>query len=268
MERNINWQNMEARSLYENKVINNLRKLKINTVWKDGDNVEERIEKCYEDLISCFISAHKDIIKERYNDENMRGKNNWWTKELTELKRNVKEAREKLRIWNNEDSLLNVKNRKREYRRCQRRSIFVFEEKKNKNIENMFVKTSKDDFWKSIRSYKEGENKHPLSKIEREELINELKKLFTMNNEEINNDAEKMNIVEIVNSHELICKQNISSMDKTYVNNEIIRKIIKELKNSNTRGHDGMNNNMLKMIFVNDLVIEKIKLFVNLILYT
>jgi hypothetical protein len=73
-----------------------------------------------------------------------------------------------------------------------------------------------------------------------------------MNNEEINNDAEKMNIVEIVNSHELICKQNISSMDKTYVNNEIIRKIIKELKNSNTRGHDGMNNNMLKMIFVND----------------
>jgi hypothetical protein len=29
-----------------------------------------------------------------------------------------------------------------------------------------------------------------------------------------------------------------------------------------------MNNNMLKMIFVNDLVIEKIKLFVNLILYT
>ncbi len=38
----------------------------------------------------------------------------------------------------------------------------MFEEKKNKNIENMFVKTSKDDFWKSIRSYKEGENKHPL----------------------------------------------------------------------------------------------------------
>ena len=27
MERNINWQNMEARSLYENIVINNLRKL-------------------------------------------------------------------------------------------------------------------------------------------------------------------------------------------------------------------------------------------------
>jgi hypothetical protein len=56
--------------------------------------------------------------------------------------------------------------------------------------------------------------------------------------------------------------------NKTYVNNEIIRKIIKELKNSNTRGHDEMNNNMLKMIFVNDLVAEKIKLFVNLILHS
>ena len=89
-----------------------------------------------------------------------------------------------------------------------------------------------------------------------------------MNNDEITNDAEKMNFVEIVNSNELRCKENISSIDKTFVNNEIIRKIIKELKNSNTRGHGGMNNNMLKMIFVNDLVVEKIKLFVNLILHS
>ena len=34
---------MESRNDYEEKVINNLRKLKINMIWKEGDNAEERI---------------------------------------------------------------------------------------------------------------------------------------------------------------------------------------------------------------------------------
>jgi hypothetical protein len=83
-----------------------------------------------------------------------------------------------------------VKNRKREYRRCQRRNIFVFEEKKNRNIERLFSKTNKDDFWKSVQSYKEDEKHKELSKDEREELINEIKKLFTMDNDLLRNDEK------------------------------------------------------------------------------
>ena len=161
-----------------------------------------------------------------------------------------------------------VKNRKREYRRCQRRNIFVFEEKKNRNIERLFSKTNKDDFWKSVQSYKEDEKHKELSKDEREELINEIKKLFTMDNDLLRNDEEKLNIVETVKNYETSCRHNIRAMEKVYVNDVTIMKIIKELKNSNTRGHDGMNNNMIKMILVNDIVVEKIKSFINLILFS
>lgn len=53
-----------------------------------------------------------------------------------------------------------------------------------------------------------------------------------------------------------------------YANKHIISRVIKELKYSNTRGNDGMNNNMVKMILDNDTVIEKIKSFMNMILHT
>jgi hypothetical protein len=53
---------MEARSLYEIFAIKDLKKLKINKVWKEVNNVDKKIEKCYEDLKSCFINAHKNLI--------------------------------------------------------------------------------------------------------------------------------------------------------------------------------------------------------------
>ena len=64
-ERNINWQNIELRNEYENKVISNIKKIKINTIWKEGEDPEERIEQCYNNLSSCFINTHNEIIKER-----------------------------------------------------------------------------------------------------------------------------------------------------------------------------------------------------------
>jgi hypothetical protein len=64
-EKNMNWQNTEARGKYEIKVLNELRKIKINTIWKEGDYIEERVEKAYCDLVSSFINAHNEVIKER-----------------------------------------------------------------------------------------------------------------------------------------------------------------------------------------------------------
>ena len=41
------------------------QKIKINTIWKEGDDAEERIEQCYKNLCECFINAHNEIIKAR-----------------------------------------------------------------------------------------------------------------------------------------------------------------------------------------------------------
>ena len=161
--------------------------------------------------------------------------------------------------------MANVKNRKREHRRCQRRTIFVFEENKKKNIERLFNQLNKDDFWKSIRSYKDGENNKDMTISERGELIKELKELFTMDNDLVINDREKLNIVETVINYETRCKQSITEIEKSYANDLMIRKIKRELKNSNTRGHDGtkstknqweIDDPVMKMTFINEILMN------------
>ena len=172
------------------------------------------------------------------------------------------------RVWKDEEIRLNVKIRKKEYRKCQRRSVFIFEEKKNKNIEKLFTSTNKEDFWKSIKSYKEGSNLTIKNEDEKKELINELKSLFSINKDLIEEDLEKKEIDELVNKHEKECEKKFKEIDKVYANKHMISRVIKELKYSNTRGNDGMNNNMVKMVLDNDTVIEKIKSFMKMILNT
>ena len=41
---------IETRNEYENKLINDIKKIKINTIQKEGDDAEERIEQCYKNL--------------------------------------------------------------------------------------------------------------------------------------------------------------------------------------------------------------------------
>ena len=120
---------------------------------------------------------------------------------------------------------------------------------------------NKDDFCKSIRSFKYGDNDQTKNEIEKKEIIKEIKGLFTMNNESIANDMEKMKIVDEVKKYENECRREYSKIEKDYLNNEMMKRIMKELKNSNTRRHDGMNNNMVKMISGNEVVVEKMKQF-------
>ena len=259
--RNINWNNFDCRVDYKEKVIKDLRNVNLVNIWREGENVEDRVEMYYKEIRECFLNAHDEVIKERYSETNNKNKSNWWSRELQELKKKVKEAIEMARLWNNEESEVCFKKRKKEYRRCQRRSIFVFEEKKNKNIDKLLTNVNKDDFWKSIRSFKNGDNDQTKNEIEKKEIIKEIKGLFTMNNESIANDMEKMKIVDEVKKYENECRREYSKIEKDYLNNEMMKRIMKELKNSNTRRHDGMNNNMVKMISGNEVVVEKMKQF-------
>jgi hypothetical protein len=62
---------------------------------------------------------------------------------MSTLKKELKETRKKFELWKDEESLSEVKNAKRKFRREQRRCIFVFEEGKNRNIEVLFDNPSK-----------------------------------------------------------------------------------------------------------------------------
>jgi hypothetical protein len=53
-------------------------------------------------------------------------------------------------------------------------------------------------------------------------------------------DREKVNIVKQVDSYEKEMRENYNKNKKQYINRETIKKIILEIKNSKTRGYDGM----------------------------
>jgi len=47
-----------------------------------------------------------------------------------------------------------MKVAKKKFRKEQRRCVFIFEEGRNKNIENLCNKPSKEEFWKSLSEFK------------------------------------------------------------------------------------------------------------------
>jgi len=111
----------------------------------------------------------------------------------------------------------------------------------------LFNKPSKDDFWKALDGFKR--NKDTGISGENTKLLQEsMKELFKLNIGKIENDPSKIEIVEIVKRYEREEKTKLKSSDRQYISIESIKKIINELKISNTRGFDGMCNNMIKMV--------------------
>jgi methyl coenzyme M reductase alpha subunit len=88
-----------------------------------------------------------------------------------------------------------------------------------------------------------------------------------LNNEKIENDQDKIEILKCVNRYEIKAKEDVKKDEKEYINRAAIKYIIKELKNTNARGIDGMNNNMVKRVN-SELIQYKISLLINAILYT
>jgi hypothetical protein len=262
---NINWQSQKSVEKYEEILNKKLKNIKFNNIMRDQVEAKEKIDKYYVDLKNAFVSAHDEVIDVMY--KNKSNKNQWWTKEMTTLKKELKEARRKYKMWKDEESLIAVKNAKRKFRREQRRCIFVFEECKNRNIEVLFDKPSKEEFWKSLDQFKDGKKERHLNDKDTKILKENITSLLTHKNEKIENDVEKMKIVETVNKYEKQIRLTVSAQEKQYTNRETIKNIIKELKNNRTKGYDGMNNNMVKTIN-SELIQNKITNLINAILNT
>jgi hypothetical protein len=64
---------------------------------RDQEEAKEKIDKYYVDLKDAFVSAHDEVID--VMNKNKITKNQWWTKEMTTLKKELKEAREKYKMW-------------------------------------------------------------------------------------------------------------------------------------------------------------------------
>jgi len=137
---NINWQNDKSVEKYEEILNIKLQNVRFNNIMIENENIKEKIDIYYNQLTKAFVNSHNEVIDMMYKIK--RKKNDWWTKEMTKLKDELKLARSKLKLWKDEDSKKEMKEAEKKFRKEQRRCVFVFEEARNKNIENLFNKPS------------------------------------------------------------------------------------------------------------------------------
>ena len=149
----LNWKNTKSVENYESAVNENLRRIKINNIFKDENEAKSKIDEYYNNLTQSFVKAEEKITNELY--KNKSSNKDWWTREMSTLKKELQKARMEERLWKDETSRENKRTAKRNFRRKQRRCVFIYEEKNNRKIENLFDKPSKEDFWKSLDKYKQ-----------------------------------------------------------------------------------------------------------------
>ena len=232
-----------------------------------------KVNKMYIDIVDSFRNAKNATIE----DCKMRSKNkvqNWWSKELEKMKKVIKEARKEYKVNNNVDNKLRVKKFKKEFRKLQRRNIYIYENGKNKNIENLFNIGNKEAFWKAFGSFKSRDSFDVSNKEEKEKEMSEINAcfnhfgdLFYKNFETVNTSEQQKEIICEVNKWKETCKSNFFKKDKIYINSKTIIDCINDMKTSNTQGYDGISNNMIKKT-MKDRLIVVLKDFFNSILCT
>ena len=262
---NINWNAQIVVEEFSKLVNEELHKIKFNNAWMEDTNKQECIDRFYCQITNAFTKPHEEIIK-KYYDKNC-PKKTWWNKELNDYKKKLAEIRKRYKLWHEQTDYETAKGLKKEYRRLQRKCKFIYEEKKVKNIETLFKSNSKEDFWKSVQIYKNSEKGDSLEHSEEKLLIKNFTELFTQDEEMVNKDQIKKEIKNDVIEYENKTKNELNSTEKIYISHSSIKQCIKELKNSNSKGFDGLSNNMIKNVG-SELIINKIKTLINAILYS
>jgi len=189
------------------------------------------------------------------------------------MKKSIREARTDFKQSNNINDKIRVKKCKKEFRKAQRRNMFIYENNKNKNIENLFGINNKDDFWKAFNSFKERDSNNEDARSqenvneENKKCFDHFNKLFNKNFEptELNNHQKE--VIQEVNNWKQRCELNFSTNDRNYVSSKMIIDCINDTKPSNSAGFDGISNNMIKKS-MSDRLISVLKDFMNAILCT
>ena len=270
----INWNSDMVVTEFYNFLEAELQKIKVNNIFNLDDNVEtqNKVDKIYKDIVECFKKAN-DSTAELFGKRLNGKKQSWWTKELEKMKKSIREARTNFKQSNDINDKIRVKKCKKEFRKAQRRNMFIYENNKNKNIESLFRFNNKDDFWKAFNSFKErdvnNEDARSQENVneENKKCFDHFNRLFNKNFEptELNNHHKE--VIQEVNNWKQRCKLNFLTNDRNYVSSKMIIDCVNDMKPSNSAGFDGISNNMIKKS-MSDRLISVLKDFMNAILCT
>jgi len=189
------------------------------------------------------------------------------------MKKSISEARNYFKNTKDMNDKIRVKKSKKEFRRAQRRNMFIYENNKNKNIESLFGINNKEGFWKAFNSFKDRDSNHEDArsqekvKDENKKCFDHFNKLFNKNFESTKFNNQQKEVIREVNNWKQRCKVNFSSNDRKYVSTKMIIDCINDMKPSKSVGFDGISNYMIKKS-MSDRLISVLKDFMNAILCT
>jgi hypothetical protein len=109
------------------------------------------IDLLYIEISKSFIIAAEAVSKKA---ELNNKKNKWWTSTLTTLKNKINTE---LYLRKNHPSVfspIDLKNHKKEFRKQQRKNIYLFQNSKVENIDALLKCKNKEKFWLAINKLK------------------------------------------------------------------------------------------------------------------
>ena len=264
----INWASSHANEIYNAILEKKLRKIKFKSTFLNHeiDEFKNDLDRLYSEICIACTTSH-DETWYILNGNNNKGINrqSWWTNELKELKNMINESSKCIISNPNNENRLQRKIYKKQFRRIQRRNIFMYEQNKAKNIEHLFDINNKEDFWKAFNSFKNYEKVSTLTIDNSNELLSHFKNIFHNDNPDlITNDNQKA-IIDQISAFKEECQNSFLSSEKSYVNSKMLDECIVEMKSSNCYRVDGVSSNMIKQ-GKSDSLILLLKSLINAIL--
>jgi hypothetical protein len=221
---------------------------KVTQIYNENNRYDNKdINLEYEQIVNAITSAYNSMItiitKASFDYKNKF----WFNDELKQLKK--KKQIYKINNRNDFDFKENLKKFKKESRKIQRRNIKVMSDKKFYKLEKLRYLPDKDKFWRSINKFKKGGNDQKDVSIDPNTLFDHYFGIFGSAN---TNKSSKIEDIKKTNT----C---IDQMDynKIEINEFDFEFALRDTKNSNVCGPDGISSIMLKNCSI-EFMCEKI----------
>ena len=167
---------------------------------------------------------------------------------MNDLKNEIKFFRYSKNLLNDFNRYIQIKSRKRAFRRIKRRNIFLFEKNKYNRIDKLFNNCDRSKFWSSVSKFKSQQNGITNLSDHKHEFINPFRDIFNDNylkNEKQSDIENEVDHTLRQCSNSLLNNQLINS-EATYFSTVDIQIALSRMNSSNTIGFDKLSTNMLK----------------------
>ncbi len=152
-----NWKNEKTANKFMNNLDTILANIYINQDSFYSLNEHDKqnwIDRLYSDITTSLRTSVESVCLKNKQEKNQ----NWWSDELLDIKNKIKLELKKRVNLPKEFSFTLLKEQKKSFRKVQRKNIYLYENNKIKNTDNIYKSRNMNKFWKKIKILKSKKN--------------------------------------------------------------------------------------------------------------